>query len=105
MPNDSPDQFQFASDIEGDLHLFPKSLDFPDYQNRWRVWVIHTDGTRSEAPLCSPMMCVIEGVVTNPHGGSGHQQVVGWLVESLNASEVEIAVESAPAIRIRHPRR
>ena len=104
MPGDSSDQFQFASDIDGDLHLFSKTLDYPDYQNRWQVWVIHTDGIRSEAPLRSPMMCVNEGIATNPHGLSGHQQVAGWYVDSLNASEIEIVIDSAPAIRIRQPR-
>ena len=104
MPSDSPDLFQFASDLNGDLHLFPKNLVESDYQNRWHVWVLNLDGTRSEAPLCSPIMCATDGVVTNPHGLMGHQPVAGWYVDSLNASEIEIVIDSRPAIRIRHPR-
>jgi len=104
MTGDSKDLFQFASDIDGDLHMFPKDLTEMNYQNRWKVSVIHSDGTRSEAPLCSPMMCVNEGVVTNPHGLTGHQQVAGWYVDSLNATDIEVVFDSQPAIRIRHPR-
>jgi hypothetical protein len=104
MLGDFPDLFQFASDLDGDLHLFPKNLDEPDYQHRWQVWVLHPDGTRNEAPLCSPMMCVNDGVVTNPHGLSGHQEVAGWWVDFFNSSEIEIAIDSEKVIRIRHPR-
>jgi len=50
------------------------------------------------------MMCVNDGVVTNPLGQSEHKQVAGWYVDSLNASEIEIVLDSAPAICIRHPR-
>jgi hypothetical protein len=71
MLTEHADLFQFASDIDGDLHLFPRHLDEPDYQSRWHVWVNDVDGTRSEAPLCSPMMCVNAGVVTNPYGAAG----------------------------------
>ena len=77
MTNDSADRFQFSSDFDGDLHLFPKTLDEPDYQTRWRVWVIQADGSRKEASLCTPVMCVVDGVVANPLGTSGHQQVAG----------------------------
>ncbi len=104
MTSDSADKFQFASDFDGDLHLFPKNLDEPDYQHRWQVWVIHSDSSRSEAPLCTPVMCVNDGEVTNPLGTSGHQQVAGWYVDFMNASEIEIIIDSGPAIRIRHPR-
>jgi hypothetical protein len=103
MTSDSPDQFQLACDFDGDLHLFPRNLDEPDYQTRWQVWVIQADGSRTEAPLYSPVMCVNDGVVTNPLGTSGHQQVAGWFVDSLNASEIEISIDFGPAIRIRHP--
>lgn len=48
-------KFQFASDFDGDLHLFPKNLDAPDYQDRWHVWVIQSDGSRKEAPLDTPV--------------------------------------------------
>jgi hypothetical protein len=104
MASDSADQFQFASDFDGDLHLFPKNLDEPDYQTRWRVWILHSDGSRSEAPLCSPMMCVNDGIVTNPHYTTGHREVAGWYVDSLNASEIEVSIDSGPVIRLRHPR-
>lgn len=98
MQGDSSDLFQFASDIDGDLHLFPRSLSDPDYPSRWHVWVIRDDGTRSEAPLCTPMMCVNNGVVSNPLGQSGLQTLAGWYVDSVNASEIEVT------IRIPHPR-
>ena len=103
MTSDSADQFHLACDFDGDLHLFPKNLDEPDYQHRWRVWVIQADGSRKEAPLYSPVMCVNDGVLTNPLGTSGHQQVDGWFVDSWNASEIEISIDSGPIIRIRHP--
>lgn len=95
---------QFASDADGDLHLFPRDLDEPDYGGRWRVWVVRTDGTRTEAPLCSPVMCVTDGRVTNPHGSTGHREVAGWWVDSVNASEIEIMIDASSATRIRHPR-
>ena len=104
MTSDSTDRFQFASDFDGDLHLFPKNLDEPDYQHHWEVWVILADGSRKEAPLYTPPMCVNDGVVTNPLGTSGHQQVAGWDVDFMNASEIEVIIDSGPAIRIRHPR-
>jgi hypothetical protein len=104
MLPDSAELVQFASDIDGDLHLFPSNLDEPDYQMRWRVWVIHSDGTRSEAPLCSPIMCVNEGVVTNPYGATGLQSVPGWWVDELNVTEIEISNGAGPAIRMQHPR-
>ena len=96
-------RFQFASDFDGDLHLFPGDLDEPDYQNRWKVWVIQTDGSRQMATLYTPPMCVNDGVVTNPLGADGHQQVAGWYVDFMNASEIEVIIDSGPAIRIRHP--
>ncbi len=104
MTNNSAGKFQFASDFDGDLHLFPKNLNEPDYQHRWHVWVIHSDSSRSEAPLCTPVMCVNDGEVTNPLGTSGHQQVAGWYVDFMNASKIEIIIDTRPAIRIRHPR-
>ena len=72
MTQDHADRFQFASDLDGDLHLFPKDLDEPEYPRRWRVWIISADGCRSEAALSTPYMCVNDGVVSNPHGVSGH---------------------------------
>ena len=72
-----PIRFQFASDFDGDLHLFPKNLNEPDYERRWQVWVILSDGERKEAPVCTPVMCVVDGKVTNPLGDSGHQKVAG----------------------------
>ena len=104
MLPDSPDLFQFASDIDGDLHLFPRNLDEPDYQNRWQVWVILKDGTRSNAPVCSPCMCVNNGVVTNPHDIAGHREVAGWWVDDLGASEIEVSIDGEPPILIPHPR-
>ncbi len=104
MLTEHADLFQFASDIDGDLHLFPRYLDEPDYQSRWHVWVIDADGTRTEAPLCSPTMCVNGGLVTNPYGPSGHQDVTGWWVDALNANEIEIKIDNGPVIRMRHPR-
>jgi hypothetical protein len=104
MPNDLQELIQFASDFDGELLVFPRNLREPDYHNRWHVWVLHSDGTRSQAPLSSPMMCVNEGVVTNPHGLSGHQNVAGWYVDSLNATEIEIVIDAVTALRIRHPR-
>lgn len=105
MLSESTNLVQFASDIDGDLHLFPMNLGEPDYEGRWQVSVLHSDGTRSKAPLCSPTMCVNDGVVTNPFGDSGHREVAGWYVDSLNASEIEISIDSVPSVRIRHPRR
>ena len=104
MTSDSTDRFQFASDYDGDLHLFPDDLDEPDYQHRWEVWVILADGNRKKASLYTPPMCVNDGVVSNPLGASGHQQVAGWDVDFMNASEIEIIIDSEPPIRIRHPR-
>ena len=98
------DKFQFASDYDGDLHLFPKNLDEPDYQDRWEVWVILADGSRKKASLYTPPMCVNDGVVTNPLGTSGHQQVAGWDVDFMNSSEIEVIIDSEPPIRIQHPR-
>ena len=103
MKSDSADRFQFACDYDGDMHLFPRNLDEPDYQQRWHVWVIHSDGSRTEAPLYSPVMCVNDGVVTNPLGTSGHQKVAGWDVHFMDVPEIEIKIDSEPAIRIRHP--
>ena len=97
--------FQFASDIDGDLHLFPRNLNEPDHQNRWHVWLINKDGNRSEALLNSPMMCVNDRMVTNPYGKSGYQEVAGSWVDSLNAAEIEISIDVGRAIRIQHPRR
>lgn len=104
MTGDMVDRFQFASDYDGDLHLFPRNLAEPDYRNRWEVWVILADGSRKGAPLYTPVMCVHDGEVTNPLGDSGHQQVAGWDVDFMNASEIEISIDSGPAFRIRHPR-
>jgi hypothetical protein len=95
---------QFASDGDGDLHLFPRNLDEPDYEHRWQVWVIRTDGSRHEAPLCSPFMCVIGGVVTNPYSTTGHRSVPGWYVDYLNAAEIEVVIDTSSIIRIPHPR-
>ena len=103
MTSDYTDQFQLVCDFDGDLHLFPKNLDEPDYHTRWRVWVIQADASRKEASLCTPVMCVNDGVVTNRLGTSGHQQVAGCFVDSLNASEIEISIASGPFVRIRHP--
>ncbi len=103
MTSDSTDQFQLACDFDRALHLFPRNLDEPDYQTRWRVWILHSDGSRKEASLCTPVMCVNDGVVRNPLFPSGHRQVAGWFVDSLNASEIEISIDSGPFIRIRHP--
>ena len=102
--SDSADQYQFASDIDGDLHLFPRNFAEPGLYNRWRVWEIHSDGSRSEAIPCSPFMCVNDGIVTNPLGTSGHQYVAGWYVGSGDAPEIGISIDSGPVIRIRHPR-
>jgi hypothetical protein len=104
MPDGDLPLFQFASDIDGDLHLFPRNLDDPGYRERWRVWVILADGSRSEAPLCSPTMCVTDGAVTNPYGASGHREVAGWYVDSVGGSEIEVAIGTSPVIRVRHPR-
>ena len=104
MTSESADRFQFASDFDGDLHLFPRNLDETNYQHRWHVWVILSDGSRKEAPLCSPVMCVSDGKVTNPLGETGHRQVAGWEVDLMYASEIEIIIDSEPVIRIRHPR-
>ena len=105
MSNNSSDLFQFASDIDGDLHLFPKNLGDPDYEHRWTVTVIDHDDTCSNAPIASPFMCVDEGVVSNPHGTSGHRQVAGWFVESLNPHQIEVRIDSGPPIIVPHPRR
>lgn len=104
ITSEPADKFQFASDFDGDLHLFPNNLDEPDYERRWHVWVILSDGGRKEAPLDTPVMCVVDGVVTNPLGDSGHRQVAGWNVDFMYSSEIEIRIESGPAIRIPHPR-
>lgn len=104
MPDDFAAELQFAGDTDGDLHLFPRNLRDPNYGDRWRVWVLHADGTRTEAPLCSPTMCVTAGVITNPHGASGHREVAGWYVDSASACEIEVTIGSSPGIRIRHPR-
>ena len=69
MTSVSADRFQFASDFDGDLHLFPKNLNEPDYQDRWEVWVILADGSRKKAPLFTPPMCVNDG----SSGGIEHQ--------------------------------
>ncbi len=83
MTTRSASKFQFASDIDGDLHLFPKNLDEPDYPSRWQVWVRLTDGRREEAVLDSPIMCVHDGKVTNPYYPSGHQKTPACLSISL----------------------
>jgi hypothetical protein len=98
------DRFQFASDFDGDLFLFPQDLDEPDYERHWQVWVILADGSRKQAPLDTPVMCVVGGKVTNPLGDSGHRKVAGWYVDLMNASKIEISIGSGPAIQIRHPR-
>ena len=90
--------------VEAKLKYMLKQLPDTDYQHRWHVWVIHSDSSRSEAPLCTPVMCVSDGEVTNPLGTSGHQQVAGWYVDFMNASKIEIIIDTRPAIRIRHPR-
>ncbi len=66
--------------------------------------MIQSDGSRKEAPLCTPVMCVNNGEVTNPLGSSEHQKVAGWDVDFMYASEIEIIIDSGPVIRIRHPR-
>jgi hypothetical protein len=104
MTTRSANKFQFASDIDGDLHLFPKNLDEPDYQARWQVWVRLTDGTRKEAVLDSPIMSVRNGRVMNPYCPSGHQKIPGWFIDFFNASEIEVSIDSGPVIRISHPR-
>ena len=86
------------------MHLFPRNLDEPDYQDRWEVWVILADGNRKMAPLCTPVMCVNDGKVTNPLGTSGHRQVAGWDVDFMNSAEIEVIIDSQPAILIRDPR-
>ena len=97
--------FQFASDLDGDLHLFPKHLDEPDYTGRWKVWVVRADGTRTEAPLCEPQMCVFAGgVVRNPLHLSGHRDVAGWYVDGVDATGIEVAIDGGGVVRIPHPR-
>ena len=100
----SAKRFQFASDFDGDLHLLPQNRNEPDYERRWQVWVILSDGERKEAPLNTPVMCVANCKVTNPLRDSSHQKVAGWDVDFLYSSEIEIKMDSEPAIRIRHPR-
>ena len=97
-------RFQFASDFDGDLHLFPANLDEPDYQHRWQVCVLLSDGSRKAASLGSPVMCVDDGRVTNPLGESGQRKVAGWDVDFLNSVEIEITIDGGAAIRIPHPR-
>jgi len=97
-------RFQFASDFDGDLYLFPSNLDEPNYQQRWQAIVFLADGSRREAPLDTPPMCVNDGVVSNPLGESGHRQVAGWNVDFTDSSEIEISIDEGPAIRIKHPR-
>ena len=104
MTSEPADRFQFASDFDGDLHLFPMNLDEPDYERHWHVWVILADGSRKEAPLETPVMCVNDNEVTNPLGDSGHRKVAGWYVDFMYSSEIEISIGSGPAFRIRHPR-
>jgi hypothetical protein len=104
MPDAITSEFQFASDNDGDLHLFPSNINEPNYGDRLRVWVLHADDARTEAPFCSPMMCVTDGIVTNPYGSFGHREVAGWYIDSPNATEIEIVIDSSPAIRVRHPR-
>jgi hypothetical protein len=103
IPDDPAVPVQFASDIDGDLHMFPRNIGEPDYEDRWRVWVLLADGSRTEAPLCSPLMCVTEGVVSNPFRSSGHERVAGWYVGLVGATGIEVAIENAAAVRIRHP--
>ncbi|MFT7629100.1 MAG: hypothetical protein ACI87E_000096 [Mariniblastus sp.] len=103
MTNNSSTRFQFASDFDGDLYLFPMNLDEPDYERHWHVWVILADGSRKEAPLEKTAMCVNDGEVTNPLGDSGHQMVAGWNVNFMYCLEIEIRIGSGPSIRIPHP--
>ena len=104
MTTNSPARFQFAKDDDGDSYLFPSNLDEPDYQQRWQVIVILADGSRREAPLVTPIMCVIDGVVSDPFAFSGLRQVTGWDIDFKYSSEIEISIDEGPAIRIKHPR-
>jgi hypothetical protein len=98
------DIVQFASDFDGDLHLFPASLEERDYALHWQVWLIGSDGSRREAPLSTVTMCVTNGVVSNPLGPDGHQRVTGWEVDFPHPGEIEICVDGQPVLRLKHPR-
>ena len=103
MPN-LADYFQMASDFDGDLYLFPKNLDEPNQQRRWRIWVIEENGEAREALPSSALMCVRNGKVTNPLGISDHCSVDGWCIESIGAKAVEIQLTGQDPIRFEHPR-
>jgi hypothetical protein len=102
MPN-LADYFQMASDFDGDLYLFPKNLEEPNYQRRWRVWIIEGSGESREALPSSAMMCVTNGKVTNPLGVSGHCNLEGWCIDSISAEAVEIQLDGQSPIRFEHP--
>lgn len=98
------DYFQMASDEDGELHLFPHNLAEPDYLNRWRVWVIDEHGESFPAPICDPLMCVNDGVVSNPLGRTGHEMLKGWWVDQLGATGIELAIDNGDRLRFPHPR-
>jgi hypothetical protein len=106
MTDNPEDLVQFASDVDGDLHLFPKNLDEPNYHCRWDVWIVCKDGTREPATPSAPTMCIDKGRLSNPYGLGQERAVAGWLVE-LNfrdVSKIEISIDSGPPILIKHPR-